>query len=230
MAAFAPRFGHAGMVRAQVTGIGLQHYQPGAAIDDQHITIVGFLQQMWTTHHQWQMQTAGQDGAVREGAAAGGDHADHALRLQQCQLGGGHAVGHQNFARHALQHCMLAVQCRMQAADDLIDVVDAAAQVRIVHAFEYRSQAVALQAQGVVGRIMAGANQIINAREQLGVIQQQRMQVDEFTNLVRQCAVQAVAQIAHFRTHRGHCSVKALQLSRNCLGRDFGFFDIQRMR
>src|SRR5690606_31395363 len=92
----------------------------------------------------------------------------------------------------------VAVQRRVDAVDDLVDVVDAAAQVIVVHALEHRGQAVALQAQGIVGRIVAVADQVVEAMQQFRVVEQQRVQVEEFADLLRQCAMQARAQAVHF--------------------------------
>src|SRR5690606_19036211 len=91
----------------------------------------------------------------------------------------------------------VAVQRRVDAVDDLVDVVDAAAQVVVVHALEDRGQSVALQAQGVVGRIAAVADQVVQAVQQLGVVQQQGVQVQELADLLRQRAMQARAQAVH---------------------------------
>ena len=98
--------------------------------------------------------------------------ADYALRLQLRELGRGDVVGDQDLAGHALQVRLAAVQGGVQAADHLVDVVDAAAQVGIVHALEHRRDAVALQAQGIVGRVQAGADQRIDALQQFWVVQQ----------------------------------------------------------
>ena len=84
--------------------------------------------------------------------------ADYALRLQLRQFGGGDVVGDQDLAGDALQVRFAAVQGGMQAADHLVDVVDAAAQVGIVDAVEHGGDAVALQAQGVMGVVTAAGS------------------------------------------------------------------------
>ena len=121
----------------------------------------------------------------------GGDHAHHALCLQLRHFGRGDVVGDQDLARHPLQFGVAAMQRGMQPPDHLVDVVDAAAQVRIVDALEHAGDAVALQAQRIVGGVQAGADERIDALEQLRVVEQQRVQVQEFTDLVRKRAVQA---------------------------------------
>ena len=104
------------------------------------------------------------------------------------------------------------VQRRVQAADDVVDVVDAVAEVGVVHAGEHRRQPVALQAQRVVGAVQALADEVLDAMQQLGIVEQQRVHVDEFADLVRQRAVQAVAQRQHLGAHRLDGSVQARQL------------------
>ena len=94
------------------------------------------------------------------------------------------------------------VQGGMDAADHLVDVVDAAAQVGIVHAIEHLGDAVALQAQRVVGGVAAGADQLVQALQQFGVVQQQGVQVEEFADFLCQRAMQALAQDVHLRRAR----------------------------
>ena len=127
-----------------------------------------------------------------------GDDGDHPLRLQLRQFGGSDVVGDQDFAGNALGAVVAAVQRGMDAAHDLVDVVDAAAQVGIVHAGEHGGDAVALQAQGVVGGVAAGPDQRVQALQEFGVVEQQRVQVEELADFVRQRAVQALAQCVHF--------------------------------
>ena len=93
------------------------------------------------------------------------------------------------------------MQGGVDAADHLVDVVDAAAQIRIVHACEHRGDAVALQAQRVVGGVAAGADQFVQALQQFRIVEQQRVQVEELADFVRQRAVQALAQRVHLAAH-----------------------------
>jgi hypothetical protein len=111
-----------------------------------------------------------------------------------------------------------------------VDVVDAAAQIGIVHAREHRSDAVALQAQRIVGGIAPGADQLIEAGQQLRVIQQQRMQVQKFADLLRKCAVQAIAKGVHFAAHDRDRGVQALDFGIDLRRIDPFFGHIQRMR
>src|SRR5690606_19651123 len=118
----------------------------------------------------------------------------------------------------------------VQAADHLVEVVDATAQVGVVHALEHRGDAVALQAQGVVGRVQAGADQRVDALQQFRVVQQQCVQVEEFADLVRQRAVQALAQLAHFIAYGVDRGVDARQFGLDFVGPDPGLLDVERVR
>ena len=81
-------------------------------------------------------------------------------------------------------------------------------------ACEHRGDAVALQAQRVVGGVAAGADQFVQALQQFRVVEQQRVQVEELADFVRQRAVQALAQRVHLAADGGDRGVQA---------RDFGF-------
>ncbi len=155
---------------------------------------------------------------MRQRAAGGGDDADHALRLQLRQLGRCHVVAHQDLAGHPLEVGCALVQERMDAADHVIQIVHAALEVRILHPVEHRRQAVALHTQGIVGAVTVGADQLIQALQQLGVVKQQCMQLEKFADLARQCAVQAVAQLLHFDPCRRDGGMQALQLRFHLIG------------
>ena len=87
-----------------------------------------------------------------------------------------------------------------------------------------------MQAQGVVGGVQPGADQRVDAAQQFRVVQQQRMQVEEFADFLRQRAVQAFAQVVHLAAHGLHRGVDARQF-RFDLGRlDPRFLHVQCMR
>ena len=118
----------------------------------------------------------------------------------------------------------------MDAADHLVDVVQAAAEIRVVHRLEHAGDAVALKPQGVVGAVAAGADQRIQAVQQFRVVQQQRVQVEELADLVRQRAVQASAQGVHVGAHAGDRGVQPRQFGVDCGFGDVLLGDLQRMR
>ena len=118
----------------------------------------------------------------------------------------------------------------MHAPDHMVDVLDAAAEIGIVHGLEHGGQAVALQAQRVVGAVTLRADQLVEALQQLGVVQQQAVQVEELADLVRQRAVQAVAHVADFHAHRIDGGVQAAQLGVHRGRRDAFLGHFQRMR
>ena len=114
---------------------------------------------------------------MRQRAAGRCDDCHHALRLQLGQFGRCHVVADQDVAGYALGAADAFLQMGMDAADDVVQVIDATLEVGIIHAVEHCRQAVALQAQGIVGGVTAGADQFIQAVQQFRVIQQQCMQV-----------------------------------------------------
>ena len=221
---------YAAAVFAQIVGVRFQDDQTAAAVDRQHVAVVDLLQHVRRADHQRNVQAARQDRAVRQRAAARGDHRHHALRVQLREIRRCDGVGHQNVAGDSLQLGVTAVQRGVDAADHLVDVVDAAAQIGIVHAREHRGDAVALQAQRIVGGIAAGADQFVQSGQQFGVVQQQRVQIEELTDLVRQRAVQPVAQQVHFAAHHGDGGVQPVQFGIDQGGVDPLFGHVQRMR
>jgi hypothetical protein len=88
-------------MRAQVGRAGLGHHQAAAAIDDQRVAVVDPEQGAGHADDEWQVQAAGEDGAVRQRAAGGGDDRNHALRLQLREFGGGDVVGDEDLAGNA---------------------------------------------------------------------------------------------------------------------------------
>lgn len=135
---------------------------------------------------------------MRQRTAGRGDDADDPLRLQLRQLGRGDVVAHQDLAGHALQVGRALVQKRMDAADHVIQIVHATLEVRILHPVEYGRQAITLHAQGIVGAVTVGADQLIQALQQLRVVEQQRMQFEKFAHFACERAVQTVAELLHF--------------------------------
>ena len=198
-ALFAGQFALPLAVLAQVVGTRLQQHFAAAAIHDQHVAVVDPVEHAAGADHQRQVQAAGEDGAVRQRAAGAADDAQHALRLQLRQFGRGHVVADQDFAGQALERVGALVQERGDAADDVVQVVQAAAQVGIFHAFEYLGQGVALHAQGMGGAVALAADQFVQRQQQFRVVQQHGVQVEELADFGRQRALQALAQLAHFR-------------------------------
>ena len=73
-------------------------------------------------------------------------------------------------------------------------MTEAETQPRLVWLVTTHSgDAVALEAQRVVGAVASGADQLVQPVQQLGIIQQQGVQVQELADLPRQRAVQALA-------------------------------------
>nr|QMS47834.1 hypothetical protein WG33_0032 [uncultured bacterium] len=199
--ALARLFAQPPAMRAQVRSPRFDDNQAAAAIDREHVAVADLLQRCGGANHQWQVQAASQDRAVRQRAAAGGDHGHDPLSLQLRQFRRGNVVGDQDLAGHPGQAAAVAMQGRVDAADDLVDVVDAAAQVGVVHAVEHRGDAVALDPQCVVGGIAFAADQLVQAVQQLRIVEQQRVHVEEFADLLRQRTLQAPAQVAHLAAH-----------------------------
>ncbi|KAG0772939.1 hypothetical protein G6F22_015309 [Rhizopus arrhizus] len=165
-------------VVTQVVGLRVDRDAAVGAVDDQHVAIGDAAEQLRYVDDQRQVQAACQDRTVRQRAAGGGDDADHALCLQLRQLGRGDVVADQDLAGQALHHRRaLGLQEGVDAADHMVQVVHAALQVGSVHAIEDPGQAVALQAQRIAGAVRAAADQFVQAIQQLGVVQQQRVQV-----------------------------------------------------
>ncbi len=150
--------------------------------------------------------------------------------MQLRHLGRGDGVGDQDFAGDAQQLGLVVVQGGVHPADDVVDVLDAAAEVGVVHALEHRGQAVALQAQGIVGAVAAGADQLVQAVQQLRVIQQQGVQVEEFADFTGERAMEALAHGVHFRAHQVDSGMQARQFSVDILRGDAFLGDFQGMR
>src|SRR5690606_13299137 len=87
---------------------------------------------------------------------------------------------------------------------------------------------VALQAQRVIGGVMAVADQVVEAVQQLRVVEQQRVQVEEFAHFLRERTVQALAQAVHLGADDADRVVQALQFGGDVL--DPLLDDIQHMR
>ncbi|MNM84146.1 hypothetical protein D3C81_962270 [compost metagenome] len=152
---------------------------------------------------------------MRQHAAGTADDADHALRLQLRQFRRCNVLADQDFPGHALGAGRALVQERLDAADDVIQVIQAAFKIGIFHAFEDLGQAIALYAQRVTGAVTLAANQFVQCGEQLRVVQQHGVQIKEFAHFGGQCALQARAQFAHFRARCIGGAVQALQLLLN---------------
>src|SRR3546814_7045799 len=75
---------------------------------------------------------------------------------------------------------------------------------------EDAGDAVALQAQRVIGGVMAVADQVVEAVQQLRVVEQQRVQVEEFAHFLRERAVQALAQAVHLRSEEHTSELQSL--------------------
>src|SRR5690606_30636711 len=86
----------------------------------------------------------------------------------------------------------------------------------------------ALQAQGVVGRVAAVADQVVQPVQQLRIVQQQRVQVEELADLLRQRAVQARAQSMHLGTHDADRIVQAREFGIDVV--DLLLEDLQHVR
>ena len=63
---------------AQIVGVRLEDDQSAAAVDREHVAIVDLLQHVRGADHQRHVQAAGENRAVRQWAAAGGDHGQRA--------------------------------------------------------------------------------------------------------------------------------------------------------
>ena len=133
---------------------------------------------------------------------------------------GRHVVADQDVPGHALGPGGALVQVGMDAADHMVKIVHAALEVRIVHAVEHRGQAVALQAQGVIGGIAPGTDQFVQAVQQFRIVEQQRMQVEEFADFLGQRAVQALAQQVHLAAGGIDRFMQALQFAFHRIGLD----------
>ncbi len=230
LALFARQFAQALAVLAQVVGGRLQHHLAAAAVQDQHVAVVDPVQHAAGADHQRQVQAAGEDGAVRQRAAGTGDDADHALRLQLRQLRGGDVLAHQDFAGQALHAGRALVQEGVDAADDVVQVIQAAAQVVVLHALEHLRQGVALQAQRIGRAVALAADAFVQRQQQLRIIQQHGVQIEELADLGRQRALQALAQFAHLGAGRLDGLVQALQFGVDRAGGDALFGDVLRMR
>ncbi len=221
---------HAGTVVAQVVGGGLDDHRAAYPVHDQHVAVVDLLQRIGDADHQRQVQAARQDRAVRQRAADAGDDADHALRLQLRQFRRRHVLAYQYLAGQAGAVGLALLQERMDAPDHMVQIVHAAFQVGVFHGVEHGRQAVALQAQGIVGAVAAGADQFVQAVQQFRVVEQQRVQVEELADLLGQGAVQALAQAVHFLARGVHRQVQAFQFLGNLRGADALFGHVQRVR
>ncbi len=117
----------------------------------------------------------------------------------------------------------------MDATDDVVEVIHAAFQVGVFHSIEDLGELVTLHAQCVAGAVALVADQLVQPEQQLRVIQQQGVQVEEFADIVGQGALQALAQIMHFRARGLHRLVQALQFGIHFCSRYAFFSDLQRM-
>src|SRR5690606_31311718 len=122
------------------------------------------------------------------------------------------------------------VQGGVDAADHMVEVLAAAAEVVVVHGVEHRRQAIALQLEGVVGAVAGGADQVVHALQQLRVVEDHRVQVEELADLVREGAVQAPAQAGQLAPGHLQGVVQAAQFAGNLVGTDAGFLDHQPLR
>jgi hypothetical protein len=184
------------VVARQIARIRLDHDFAGGRVDQQRIAIVHLRQRLVGADDQRQVQAAREDGAVRQRAALRGHHGHHAAFDQLGKFGRRHRIGDQHFAGDA-GNCVCAIGASMQgcvdAADHVVEVFAAAAQVRVVDAVEDRCQPVALQLQRVVGAVAAGADEVVQAEQQFGVIEDQRMQVEELAQLMGDRPMQPLA-------------------------------------
>ena len=92
----------------------------------------------------------------------------------------------------------VARQRGLHAADHVIDVFAAAAQVRIVDRLERRDEAIALHLQRGAGAIATLADQVVQAADQFRVVENQAVRVDELADFARQRAMQFFAQLVQF--------------------------------
>src|SRR5690606_34106156 len=84
------------------------------------------------------------------------------------------------------------------------------------------------QAQGVIGRVAAFADQVVEAVQQFRVVEQQRVQVEELADLLRQRAMQARAQAVHLGADDADRVVQALEFGIDVL--DLFLGDLEYVR
>ena len=107
-----------------------------------------------------------------------------ALMLQQHGLGGGQVIG-QYDSVHRLPVAAIAVilvpveQDAQDAIDDVIDIVAAGAQVRVVHLLEHIDDRIALQLESPLGVAAEFTDQFNRCRHQGGIVEHQQVRVDK---------------------------------------------------
>src|SRR5690348_5861311 len=159
------------------------------------------------------MQAAGEDRAVRIGAPRTRHHPEDAVARHVREFAGRDAVGDQDFADAGGEFFLLAARLAGQRAlhsrDHVVDVLAAAAQVRIVHAVEYRNQPVALCLQGRGRAVTTLADHPAQTLDQVRVLEQLRVGVDEFADLAGQRAVQLAPKFGHVFAGRREGTLEA---------------------
>src|SRR5690606_32959631 len=84
--------------------------------------------------------------------------------------------------------------------------------------------------QGVVGAVAAGGDQVVQALQQLRVVQDHGVQVEELAQLVRQGAVQAPAQAGELVAGNVQGVLQPAQFAGHVFGGDAGFLAHQPLR
>jgi hypothetical protein len=184
-------------------------------IEQDQIVVVDGRERVARTHQHRQAQAAGEDRAVRIRTAGTGDHAEQSVTGQMRHVGRGDGIGDQDLAHARGELAFLLAGLALQRADhpvdDLVDVFLAAAQVRIVHRLEHPGQTVALLLQRGVGAIAADAHHVVQALQELAVVQQQAVCVDELVDLAGERAAQLAAQLTQFLPRGIERTVQAVQ-------------------
>ncbi len=192
------------------------------AVDQHQIVVAEVLERLVRADHHRQAHAAREDRAVRQRAAAGRDHAEHAVLGQMGEFRRRDRVADQHAADARgdlpLGRRGVARQHRLHAADHMIDILAPAAQVWIVDRVERRDHAVALHLQRGAGAIAALADQVVQAADQLRVLENQAVGVDELADFARQRAMQLAAQLVHFFARGDQGDVQPCDF-----GLDFGF-------
>ena len=169
---------------------------------------------------------------MRQRTALRYQHRDHAAFGQLRQFRRCHGVADQHIAGQADHGAVVwpGLQCGLHPADQVFDVLAPRAQIGIVHRLEDRRQPVALQLQRVRGAVVFVADHAGDAGEQFRIVQQQRVDIEEFAQFRGQRAVQLIAQLQQRLAGAGDGLMQTFDFRIDFVWRKVALFDIQPLR
>ena len=129
------------------------------------------------TDHRRNSKTACKNCRMGVRPAKFGNQRDDALMLHKHRIGGSQIIGKYDLPGERPvdmgNGCVSVHQAHLNGSDDMIDIILARAQVRILHGFEHTDECVALHLESPFGIAFFFANELDGSLGDGGVVQHQ---------------------------------------------------------